>query len=75
MPKEFTIKDLSKYNGLEGNPAFVAFKGKIYDVSEVFINGDHSGIKAGQDITELFETSPHEEKIYMKYKVMANLVQ
>lgn len=74
MPKEFTSKELSRYNGLK-NPAYIAFKGKVYDVSEVFANGSHSGIEAGQDITDIFETSPHKEKIYLKYKVMGNLRQ
>ena len=74
MPKEFTLEELNKFQGLEGRPAYIAFKGKVYDVSEVFLNGDHNGINAGEDITEDFGSSPHEENIFLKYKVVGNLI-
>jgi predicted heme/steroid binding protein len=32
--KEFTREELAKYNGKEGQPVYVAYDGKVYDVSE-----------------------------------------
>jgi predicted heme/steroid binding protein len=50
----FTISDLSKYDGQNGNPAYVAVDGIVYDLSSVFKNGVHFGHTAGQDLTNDF---------------------
>lgn len=52
--KTFTANELSSYNGQNGQPAYVAVNGKVYDVSDIFINGNHRGWSAGQDITTEF---------------------
>ena len=31
--KEFTLEDLSQYNGSNGSPAYVAMEGIVYDIS------------------------------------------
>ena len=31
--KNFTIRELKEFNGRDGKPTYVAFKGKVYDVS------------------------------------------
>jgi predicted heme/steroid binding protein/uncharacterized membrane protein len=65
--KEFTIDDLHSLDGKEGRPAFVAYKGKIYDVtaSRLWKGGDHVRKHlAGHDLTDALKTAPHgEEKI------------
>ncbi len=62
MP-EFNTEELAKYNGQNGNPAYVAVDGKVYDVSNVSVwkNGSHFGkFTAGQDLTEEIKSiSPH----------------
>jgi len=35
--KEFSLSELSKYNGKENMPAYIAYKGKVYDVSNSFL--------------------------------------
>lgn len=50
----FTAETLRVYNGLNGQPAYVAVKGVVYDMSRVFRNGKHYGYTAGQDLTEAF---------------------
>jgi len=52
--KIFTAETLAKYNGLSGQPAYVAIDGKVYDVSSVYRNGNHHGYSAGLDLTEEF---------------------
>ena len=45
-----------------GNPAYVAVDGVIYDVTDVrqWQNGDHNGFEAGKDLTdEIKNVSPH----------------
>jgi predicted heme/steroid binding protein len=57
-----TLEELAKYNGKDGQPAYVAVDGVIYDVSNkpAWKNGEHNGYSAGQDLTEIIKTkSPH----------------
>lgn len=59
---ELTLAELAKYNGKDGNPAYVAVDGIIYDVSAspAWKNGGHNGFEAGKDLTNEIKTiSPH----------------
>lgn len=59
---ELTLEELAKYNGKNGERAYVAVDGVIYDVtdSRAWKNGDHNGFEAGKDLTEEIKTkSPH----------------
>ncbi len=60
--KKFTVEELSKYNGKNGNPAYIAYKGKVYDVtnSSFWLDGDHLGAhQAGKDLTAEMDVAPH----------------
>ena len=57
MNRAFTMDQLQQYNGGK-KPAYVAFEGRVYDVSEVFQNGEHYKVKAGSDITNVFRQGP-----------------
>lgn len=54
--KEFTLEELSMYDGRNNRPAYVAINGSVYDVTGVqgFMNGQHFGVKAGTDATDSF---------------------
>jgi len=54
IQKTLTVSELSEYNGKNGNPAYVAVDGVIYDLTSVFIDGEHFGHSAGQDLTSDF---------------------
>ncbi|GAA0076508.1 hypothetical protein UT300005_08860 [Clostridium sp. CTA-5] len=56
--REFTLEELAQYNGKNGNPAYVAIEGIVYDVSgkSVWDNGEHFGLTAGKDLTEQFKS-------------------
>lgn len=59
---ELTLEELAKYNGKDGQKAYIAVDGVIYDVTEhpAWKNGGHNGFEAGQDLTEAIRTkSPH----------------
>lgn len=61
--KDFTLEDLAAFNGTEGKPAYVAFKGVVYDVTEsaMWDAGDHEGQhQAGADLTNEHEDAPHD---------------
>lgn len=54
--KQFTIEELSQYNGSNDMPAYVAVNGIVYDVSlEITLGGGtHFGMYAGQNLTGQF---------------------
>jgi predicted heme/steroid binding protein len=58
----FTAETLAKYDGKNGNPAYIAIDGMVYDVSKVpqWANGIHAGTHvAGIDQTEALKSAPH----------------
>ena len=70
--KTFTKTDLSKFDGKNGNAAYVAYEGIVYDVSSKWEDGEHHGIKAGIDITsQLKNCFFHEDgffkTVFIKY--------
>jgi predicted heme/steroid binding protein len=72
VQKTFTTQELLKYNGKDGNSAYVAVDGIVYDLSSVFINGTHFGYSAGQDLTAIFYTK-HVNSQITKYPVVGIL--
>ena len=74
--KKFTLEELVKYDGKEGRPAYVAYKGKVYDVSEsaLWSDGDHMGIhEAGRDLTADMEDAPHDDDNVLGMPVVGEL--
>ncbi len=74
---EFTIQELSTFNGKEDKSAYVAYKGKVYDVtdSSQWIGGDHLGHGAGEDLTEQMDIAPHAEDVLERIKVVGVLAK
>jgi len=71
-----TLEELSSYNGKDGNSAYVAYKGKVYDVSDsdMWKNGEHQGEHtAGVDLTEAMKYAPHSDSVFEGFKVVAEL--
>lgn len=58
----FTTEELSEYDGKDGNPAYVAVDGVVYDVTgvEAWTDGEHqNGVVAGTELSEEILESPH----------------
>jgi predicted heme/steroid binding protein len=73
--RTFTREELKKYNGVE-NPAYVAYKGKVYDVSESLLweMGSHMGEHiAGYDLTKAIENVPHGPERLESFPVVGEL--
>lgn len=59
--EKFSKESLAKYDGKNGNPAYVAINGDVYDVTgnPHWAEGEHHGNLAGQDLTIAIGQAPH----------------
>ena len=72
VEKTFTREELAKFNGQNGQPAYVAISGTVYDVSNK--GGKHHGNEAGHDLTDvLYNKSPHGDKVLKDLPVVGKL--
>jgi len=74
--KRFTEKELKRFDGKDGRPAYVAFQGKVYDVSgsRLWQDGRHQGRHiAGDDLTEHMVNAPHGEETLTRFRVVGAL--
>ena len=71
----FTIAQLAQYNGLNGNKAYVAVDGKVYDVTnnQAWKTGSHQGLQAGTDLSAAITQSPHGKSVLNNLTVVGTL--
>lgn len=74
---KFTPEDLSRFDGSDKRPAYIAYKGKIYDVSssKLWVEGNHVRKHlAGNDLTEALRTAPHGEEKVLQMPLVGELL-
>lgn len=72
-----TLEQLKQYDGKDGNPAYIAVDGVLYDVSNDnnWKNGSHKGYTAGRDLTDaILGKSPHGTSVLDSVPVVGKLV-
>ena len=54
----FTPEELAKYTGKDGNPAYIAVNGIVYDITNnaTWAAASHFGLTAGKDLTRAFNS-------------------
>ena len=68
--KEFTQEEVAKYNGENGQPVYIVYDGKVYDVSEskMWKRGQHmQRHQAGMDLTAEIAAAPHGEEVFERF--------
>lgn len=76
--QDLTIEELHSFDGKEGRPAYIAYKGRIYDVSKSKLWKEGSHLKkhlAGHDLTEAIKTAPHGEDKLLLMPVVGKLIE
>ena len=71
MLREITIRQLSLRNGQDHPSVWVAYRGRVYDVtrSRLWREGRHYEHWAGQDLTsELDRDAPHTPNVFDKFE-------
>ena len=62
MDRTFTYQELQEYNGQNGKPAYIAYNGTVYDVTEsdLWKDGRHQNLHdAGDDMSTELDRAPH----------------
>jgi len=68
--KEFDTKEIESCNGKEGRPVYIAYQGKVYDVSDskLWKTGLHmKRHPAGKDLTTDIQAAPHGTEVLERY--------
>ncbi|TFG81596.1 MAG: hypothetical protein E4G74_03925 [Erysipelotrichales bacterium] len=74
--KTFTAAQLATFNGKNGQPAYIAVSGVVYDVTHAqgWKNGSHQGVSAGKDITSIIMQAPHGTSVLTGLTVVGKLI-
>jgi predicted heme/steroid binding protein/uncharacterized membrane protein len=68
--REFTRAQLAEYHGADGKPSYIAFQGKVYDVSgsSMWACGRHMDLHpAGHELARELAEAPHGEEVLERY--------
>ena len=68
--KEFTPEELSSFDGKDSRPAYIAFQGKVYDVSQspLWSKGLHMNRHpAGKGLAGEISAAPHGTEVFERY--------
>jgi predicted heme/steroid binding protein len=71
----YTKSQLALRNGQDKPEIWVAFEGRIYDVStsKLWRKGKHYEHWAGQDLTDELKDAPHSRQVFEKFSVIGLL--
>lgn len=75
--KNFTLDHLNHFSGKNGNPAFIAYDGKVYDVSmsSRWKDGRHMNVhSAGMDLTKFLINAPHKEEVFERFTIKGSIL-
>ena len=67
MEKKFSIKDIEQFDGKDGRPAYIAYNGSVYDVTDsmFWVDGNHlESHPAGINLTSELENAPHGPEVF-----------
>lgn len=73
--KRYSKAQLALRNGQDREEIWVAYEGKIYDVTEsrLWRNGKHYEHWAGQDLTDELSEAPHTAQVFEKFEAIGEL--
>jgi predicted heme/steroid binding protein len=73
--QNYTLSELAEYNGKNGNPAYVAVNGVVYDVTDnaAWAAASHFGLNAGRELTGAHASCHANQDVLSKLKVVGRL--
>ncbi|MBW2146962.1 MAG: hypothetical protein JRG73_17965 [Deltaproteobacteria bacterium] len=73
----FTPETLTLFDGKEGNPAYVGYQGKVFDMSSspMWRNGLHMRQHlAGSDLTASMDSAPHDAEVLERFQEVGTIL-
>lgn len=74
--KLFALEELKQFDGTEGRPFYIGYKGKVYDISASPLFQGEKRMRchiAGNDLTRDMEIAPHGEDLIFKFPVVGRM--
>lgn len=73
--KKYSRAQLALRNGQDREEVWIAYKGKIYDVtsSRLWLRGTHYEHWSGQDLTDELADAPHTDQVFLKFRIVGVL--
>jgi len=68
---EFDRDTLASFDGGDGRPVYIAYAGRVYDVtrSRMWAGGAHmKRHRAGEDLTADMEDAPHDSEVLKRFR-------
>lgn len=75
--KQLKRHQLALYNGQDKKQIYIAYQGRIYDVTEsrLWRRGMHYEHWAGQDLTQELSKAPHDEAVFERFPQVGVLIE
>jgi predicted heme/steroid binding protein len=74
--KPFTHEELQQFDGAGGKPIYIAYKGKVYDLSASPLFQGEKRMRchiAGKDLTKDMDIAPHGEDLVFKFPLVGKM--
>ncbi len=74
--RKLSSAELNQFDGQDGRPLYVVFKGKVYDftTSKLWPQGKHFGIHTrGENLTESIKAAPHGEENVLRFPLVGEI--
>jgi 2-oxoglutarate/2-oxoacid ferredoxin oxidoreductase subunit beta len=75
--QSLSLEELHRFDGTEGKPIYVGYKGRVYDLSASPLFQGEKRMRchiAGKDLTQDLNVAPHGEDLIFKFPVIGKLV-
>jgi predicted heme/steroid binding protein len=80
VPKEelktFPLRELQRFDGTDGRPIYIGYKGKVYNLSDSPLFQGEKRMRChigGKDLTKDIEIAPHGEDLVFKFPLVGKL--